>query len=77
MITTNSRIEDKKPSGLMLPPQLKTVGMLETFLYVKDVPCITQDLALSSVRLATRWVTRLGTARTKGQPLEATCNQYQ
>ncbi|GJT75912.1 retrotransposon protein, putative, ty3-gypsy subclass [Tanacetum coccineum] len=26
MITTNSRIEGKKPSGLMLPPQLKTVG---------------------------------------------------
>ncbi|GJU38743.1 putative reverse transcriptase domain-containing protein [Tanacetum coccineum] len=26
MITANNRIEDKKPSGLMLPPQLKTVG---------------------------------------------------
>ncbi|GKB64650.1 hypothetical protein Tco_0920836 [Tanacetum coccineum] len=26
MITTNSRIEDKKPSGLILLPQLKTVG---------------------------------------------------
>ncbi|GKE13123.1 hypothetical protein Tco_1416674 [Tanacetum coccineum] len=26
MITTNSRIEDKKPSKLMLSPQLKTVG---------------------------------------------------
>ncbi|GKF41728.1 hypothetical protein Tco_0125070 [Tanacetum coccineum] len=25
MITTNNIIEDKKPSGLMLPPQLKTV----------------------------------------------------
>ncbi|GKB86929.1 putative reverse transcriptase domain-containing protein [Tanacetum coccineum] len=25
MITTNSRIEDKKPSGIMLPPQLKIV----------------------------------------------------
>ncbi|GJQ98708.1 putative reverse transcriptase domain-containing protein [Tanacetum coccineum] len=54
MITTNNRIEDKKPSGLMLPPQLKIVGMLETFPCVKDAPCITQDLALSSVRLATR-----------------------
>ncbi|GJX15862.1 putative reverse transcriptase domain-containing protein [Tanacetum coccineum] len=29
-------------------------GILETFPYVKDVPYITQDLALSSVRLATR-----------------------
>nr|GEV76407.1 reverse transcriptase domain-containing protein [Tanacetum cinerariifolium] len=54
MITTNSKIEDKKPLGLMLPPQLKTKGILETFLCVKDVPYITQDLALSSVRLATR-----------------------
>ncbi|GKB57903.1 hypothetical protein Tco_0914089 [Tanacetum coccineum] len=26
MITTNNRIEGKKPSGLMLPPQLKIVG---------------------------------------------------
>ncbi|GJS87637.1 reverse transcriptase domain-containing protein [Tanacetum coccineum] len=26
MITTNSRIEGKKPSGLMIPPQLKIVG---------------------------------------------------
>ncbi|GKG38497.1 hypothetical protein Tco_0460209, partial [Tanacetum coccineum] len=55
MITTNNRIEGKKPSGLMLPPQLKTIGMLEAFPCVKDVPCITQDFALSSVRLATRW----------------------
>ncbi|GKA98657.1 hypothetical protein Tco_0826594 [Tanacetum coccineum] len=39
---------------LMLPPQLRTMGMLETFPCVKDAPCITQDLALSSVRLATR-----------------------
>ncbi|GJW54250.1 hypothetical protein Tco_0098335 [Tanacetum coccineum] len=54
MITTNSKIEDKKPLGLMLSPQLKTVGILEAFPCVKSVPCITQDLALSSVRLATR-----------------------
>ncbi|GKF47303.1 hypothetical protein Tco_0137105 [Tanacetum coccineum] len=33
-----------------------------------------QDLALSSVRLATRWVIRPGTVEAKGQPLEATCN---
>ncbi|GJX72642.1 hypothetical protein Tco_0309813 [Tanacetum coccineum] len=71
MITTNNKIEGKKPLGLMLPPQLKIVGMLETFPCVKDAPCITQDLALSSVRLATRWVIRPGTAETKGQPLES------
>ncbi|GJR63845.1 putative reverse transcriptase domain-containing protein [Tanacetum coccineum] len=56
MITTNNKIEVKKPSGLILPPQLKTVSMLETFLYVKDASCITQDLAMSSVRLATRHI---------------------
>ncbi|GKG20670.1 hypothetical protein Tco_0380471, partial [Tanacetum coccineum] len=53
MITANNRIEDKKPSGLMLPPQLKTVGILKAFLCVRNALCITQDLALSSVRLAT------------------------
>ncbi|GKC61698.1 hypothetical protein Tco_1089296 [Tanacetum coccineum] len=77
MITTNIRIEGKKPSGLMVPPQLKIVGMLETFSCVKYVPCITQDLALSSVKLATRWVIRPETTEIKGQPLEATYNQYQ
>ncbi|GKD88712.1 hypothetical protein Tco_1364219 [Tanacetum coccineum] len=48
-ITTN-RIEGEKPPGLMLPP----MGILETVPYVKDAPCITWDLALSSVELATR-----------------------
>ncbi|GKC90980.1 retrovirus-related pol polyprotein from transposon 17.6 [Tanacetum coccineum] len=60
MITTNNRIKGKKPLGLMLPPQLKTIGMLESFPCVKDAPCITSDLALSSVRLSTRWVNRPG-----------------
>ncbi|GJT77716.1 hypothetical protein Tco_1044441 [Tanacetum coccineum] len=54
MITNNNRIEGKKPSGLMLSPQLKTIGILEAFPCVRNAPCITQDLALSSVRLATR-----------------------
>ncbi|GJZ76545.1 hypothetical protein Tco_0641217 [Tanacetum coccineum] len=54
MITNNNKIEGKKPLGIMLLPQLKTKGIPETFLCVKDVPYITQDLALSSVRLATR-----------------------
>ncbi|GJW81159.1 hypothetical protein Tco_0145134 [Tanacetum coccineum] len=34
--------------------QLKIVGILEAFPCVRDVPYITQDLALSSVKLATR-----------------------
>ncbi|GJS01587.1 putative reverse transcriptase domain-containing protein [Tanacetum coccineum] len=54
MITNNNRIEGKKPSRLMLSPQLKTVGILEAFPYVRNAPCIIQDFALSSVRLATR-----------------------
>nr|GEV54720.1 putative reverse transcriptase domain-containing protein [Tanacetum cinerariifolium] len=48
------RIEGRKPSGLMLPPQLRTLGILETVPCVRNEPCIIQDLALSSVILATR-----------------------
>ncbi|GJS51504.1 reverse transcriptase domain-containing protein [Tanacetum coccineum] len=44
MITNNNRIEGKKLLGLMLPPQLKTVGILEAFPCVRNVPCITQTL---------------------------------
>ncbi|GKE98078.1 putative reverse transcriptase domain-containing protein, partial [Tanacetum coccineum] len=35
-------------------PEVNGSGMLETFLSIKDASYITQDLALSSVRLATR-----------------------
>ncbi|GKF19882.1 hypothetical protein Tco_0068520, partial [Tanacetum coccineum] len=45
MITTTSRIEDKKPSKFILPP----MGILETIPCAKDVDYITQDLAVSSV----------------------------
>ncbi|GKE54675.1 hypothetical protein Tco_1489831 [Tanacetum coccineum] len=34
----------------------KTKGTQETFLCVQDAPCITQEFALSSVGLATKWV---------------------
>ncbi|GJZ46659.1 putative reverse transcriptase domain-containing protein, partial [Tanacetum coccineum] len=54
MITNNNRIEGKKQPGLMMLPQLKIVGILEAIPCVRNAPCITQDLALSSVRLATR-----------------------
>ncbi|GKF42531.1 hypothetical protein Tco_0125873, partial [Tanacetum coccineum] len=54
MITTNNRIEGKKPSGLMLLPQLRIIGMMETILCVRNAIYITQDLALSGVTLATR-----------------------
>ncbi|GJV36080.1 hypothetical protein Tco_1408557 [Tanacetum coccineum] len=49
MITIDSRIEDKKPSELILPP----IDILETFPSVKDVDYITRDLAVSSVRIST------------------------
>ncbi|GJX91005.1 hypothetical protein Tco_0344331 [Tanacetum coccineum] len=51
-INISQRIEDKKLSGLILPK-----GTMETFLCVQDAPCITQEIALSSVELATKWVT--------------------
>nr|GEU60316.1 reverse transcriptase domain-containing protein [Tanacetum cinerariifolium] len=58
MITTNSKIKGKKLLDLMLPPQLRTKGVLkttmETFLCVQDAPYITHEFALSSVRFATR-----------------------
>ncbi|GJW49800.1 reverse transcriptase domain-containing protein [Tanacetum coccineum] len=57
--------EGKKLSELMLLPQLKTVGMLDPILYVKDALCITQDLVLSDVILVTKWAIRPGTAETK------------
>ncbi|GKB25610.1 putative reverse transcriptase domain-containing protein [Tanacetum coccineum] len=51
MITTNNRIKGRKPSEPMLLPQLKTVGMLDPILCVRDALYITQDLVLSNVRL--------------------------
>ncbi|GKD84509.1 hypothetical protein Tco_1355663, partial [Tanacetum coccineum] len=65
MITTNNRIEGRKPSGPMLLPQLKTMGMLDPILCVRDALYITQDLVLSDVRLVTKWAIRPGTAETK------------
>ncbi|GJX28027.1 putative reverse transcriptase domain-containing protein [Tanacetum coccineum] len=44
-----NKIEDKKPSELILPP----IDILETFPCVKDVDYITWDLAVSSVRIST------------------------
>ncbi|GKA12110.1 hypothetical protein Tco_0691656 [Tanacetum coccineum] len=49
-INISQRIEDKKPSKLILPP----IDMLETFPCVRYVDYITRDLAVSSVRFATR-----------------------
>nr|GEX29701.1 reverse transcriptase domain-containing protein [Tanacetum cinerariifolium] len=60
IITNHNKTEDKKPSGLMLPPQLRTVGILETVPYVRNAPYITQDLTLSSVILATSFDVVIG-----------------
>ncbi|GJW58135.1 hypothetical protein Tco_0104866 [Tanacetum coccineum] len=65
MITTNNIIEGRKPSGPMMLPQLKTVGMLDPILCVRDALYITQDLVLSDVRLVIKWAIRPGTAETK------------
>ncbi|GKA93832.1 reverse transcriptase domain-containing protein [Tanacetum coccineum] len=54
LITNHNRTEDRKPLGLMLSLQLKTMGILETVPCVRNALCITQDLALSNVILATR-----------------------
>ncbi|GJX03761.1 hypothetical protein Tco_0189677 [Tanacetum coccineum] len=81
MITNNNILEGNKPSGLMLSPQLKTVGILKAFPCVRNAPCITQDLALSSVRLTTRWGHLTKSCRNKGpatgnklQPVFVTCH---
>ncbi|GJR47634.1 hypothetical protein Tco_1315737 [Tanacetum coccineum] len=49
MITTTSRIEDKNLLELIL-----SKDTMETFLCVQNAPCITQEIALSSVELATK-----------------------
>ncbi|GJR19520.1 putative reverse transcriptase domain-containing protein [Tanacetum coccineum] len=48
MITTNSRIEDKKPAGLMMSPQLKILGADKSFVsislaFMLNIPPITLD----------------------------------
>ncbi|GKB37549.1 putative reverse transcriptase domain-containing protein [Tanacetum coccineum] len=48
MITNNNRIEGKKPSGLMLSPQLKIVGADKSFVSISlasmlNIPSITLD----------------------------------
>ncbi|GJX06119.1 putative reverse transcriptase domain-containing protein [Tanacetum coccineum] len=53
IITNHNITEDKKPSGLMLPPQLKIMDILEIVPCVRNALCITQDLALLSVIFAT------------------------
>ncbi|GKA36261.1 hypothetical protein Tco_0722752 [Tanacetum coccineum] len=49
MITTISKMDGRKPSGLM-----ETVDIMDLIPCVGSVHCITQDLALSSVRSVTK-----------------------
>ncbi|GKC29334.1 hypothetical protein Tco_1036628 [Tanacetum coccineum] len=48
---------------------------METFLCIQDAPCITQEFALESVGLVTRWVIGPGIAEAKDQPREANGDQ--
>nr|GEX61950.1 putative reverse transcriptase domain-containing protein [Tanacetum cinerariifolium] len=60
IIINHNRTEDKKPLDLILPPQLRIVDILETVPCVRNAPGITQDLALSSVILATSFDVVIG-----------------
>ncbi|GKD85045.1 hypothetical protein Tco_1356199, partial [Tanacetum coccineum] len=53
-MTNHNRTEERKPSGLMLLPQLKIMDILEIVPCIRNALCITQDLALLSVIFATR-----------------------
>ncbi|GKA54109.1 hypothetical protein Tco_0753058 [Tanacetum coccineum] len=48
MITTNNKMEGKKPSRIM-----ETVDIMDLIPFVRSVLCITQDLKLSDVRIET------------------------
>ncbi|GJU39808.1 hypothetical protein Tco_1192765 [Tanacetum coccineum] len=58
MITTTSRIEDKKPSELILPP----TDILDIVICVKDAPYITYVLVPSSdiMRLSAHKIAKYG-----------------
>ncbi|GJT57611.1 hypothetical protein Tco_0992665 [Tanacetum coccineum] len=54
MIITNNKMEGRKPSRLM-----ETVDIMDLIPSVGRVHCITQDRALSDVRIATNWLSPL------------------
>ncbi|GJR54691.1 hypothetical protein Tco_1405212, partial [Tanacetum coccineum] len=56
MITTSSKMKGRKPLGLM-----ETVDIIDLIPCVGSVHCITQDLALSGVRIVTKSAIRLET----------------
>ncbi|GKC27563.1 putative reverse transcriptase domain-containing protein [Tanacetum coccineum] len=53
IITNHNRTEDKKPSGLMLPPQLKIIDILETVPYGAILTLLNQPfkINLMSIKL--------------------------
>nr|GEV19074.1 hypothetical protein [Tanacetum cinerariifolium] len=59
MISINNKIQGQKLSDHMLLLQLRTVDILETIHYVRDVSYITQDLAQSGVESATRTLPKI------------------
>ncbi|GKA44234.1 putative reverse transcriptase domain-containing protein [Tanacetum coccineum] len=84
MITANSRIKDRKPSGLMLPPQLKTVGILESFLCVRnhfeqhtEPPFTSQVSTCNKVGHLTRNCRNKGPATGRNQqPVSVICHAF-
>ncbi|GKB30849.1 hypothetical protein Tco_0870250 [Tanacetum coccineum] len=73
MITTTSRIEDKKPSKFILPP----MGILGIVPCAKDVDYITQDLVVSSVSFGKRIGHRPSTQKQKINALKITLEDIQ
>ncbi|GJR63048.1 hypothetical protein Tco_0409270 [Tanacetum coccineum] len=60
MNTTSSKMEGRKPSRLM-----ETVDIMDLIPCVGSVHCITQDLALSGVRIVTKLAIRPETVEAK------------
>nr|GEU78832.1 reverse transcriptase domain-containing protein [Tanacetum cinerariifolium] len=77
IITNHNRTKDKKPSGLMLPPQLRIVGILETVPCIRNAPCITQDLTCNKVGHMTRSYRNKGPATGSNLlSVTVTCHAY-
>ncbi|GJZ22822.1 putative reverse transcriptase domain-containing protein [Tanacetum coccineum] len=80
MITNNNRIEGKKLSGLMLPPQLKTIGMWKPPLCKRCAmhhtrPCTVKCQTCNKVGHQTRICKNKGPAtRSNLQPVSVTCH---
>ncbi|GJY86446.1 hypothetical protein Tco_0500472 [Tanacetum coccineum] len=75
--TTTTGTEDRKPSGLMLSLQLKTMGILETIPCVRNALCITQErkgiMQISAERTPTHCPGKSLMLRDRDAPKTRTC----